>query len=74
MNGKESSTLPQTEPCFQQRIAFENCLRLKFFESKCFLDETEYKHCLRGQTKAEVKKIENPAGQGGGTRISKYAD
>ena len=74
MNGKESSTLQQTESCFRQRIAFENCLRLNFFESKCFLDETEYKHCIRAQTKPEVKKIETPVGQGGGTRRSNNAD
>ncbi len=74
MNEKESSTLSVADPCSRQRIAFENCLRLNFFESKCFLDETEYKHCIRAQPKPEMKKIETPAGQGGSTRLNKHAD
>jgi hypothetical protein len=69
MDAKDPSTLVQADPCYRQRTTYENCLRLKFFDSKCFLDHIEYKDCILLQ-----KKIEKVAGQGCGTLTSKHAD
>lgn len=69
MDAKDLSTFVQADPCYRQRITYENCLRLKFFESKCFLDHIEYKDCIVLQ-----KKIEKGPGQGYATRTSKHAD
>jgi hypothetical protein len=70
MNARDPSNLIQPDPCHRQRMSYENCLRLKFFDSKCFLDHIEYKDCIL----LHSKKIEKGTGQGSGTRISKHAD
>ena len=74
MNGKESSTLPPNDPCHSKRMTYENCLRLKIFDSKCFLDHIDYKDCILLHSKPEVKKIEIPAVQGNSTQTRKDAE
>lgn len=74
MNTKESSTLPQQDPCNWQRITYENCLRLNLFDAKCFLDHVEYKDCILLHSKPEVKKIEIPAVLVKSTQTRNHAD
>ena len=70
MNTTEPSTLHQEDPCSRQRITYENCLRLRLFDSKCFLDHVEYKDCILLHSKREEKKIETPGTLGAVTRTN----